>query len=176
MDNKQADKQPTNCTYLSSFILEAERAKADLSCTTLSTKKITFIVLKSEKQTSRATKWIIPSWSTLKRYRKLSSRRRWQVHPVSNNILWLTKRISMRYTCFSYLHVALHACEISILRLLKNRRDWWFLCLIEKSRKFLQLERIDNYCKFDNRDIQLFTNFDSIYALFPIIYKNYYLS
>ncbi|XP_031370925.1 uncharacterized protein LOC116186771 isoform X1 [Apis dorsata] len=91
---------------------------------TLSTKKITFIVLKSEKQTSRATKWIIPSWSTLKRYRKLSSRRRWQVHPVSNNILWLTKRISMRYTCFSYLHVALHACEISILRLLKNRRDW----------------------------------------------------
>ncbi|XP_031370926.1 uncharacterized protein LOC116186771 isoform X2 [Apis dorsata] len=52
---------------------------------TLSTKKITFIVLKSEKQTSRATKWIIPSWSTLKRYRKLSSRRRWQVHPISGH-------------------------------------------------------------------------------------------
>lgn len=135
MDNKQADKQPTNCTYLSSFILEKKEQRQTFPAPTLSTKKITFIVLKSEEQTSRATKWIIPSWSTLKRYRKLSSRRRWRVHPVSNDILWLTKRISMRYTCFSHLHVALHtfACEISILRLLKDQRDWRFL--IKKSRK-----------------------------------------
>lgn len=62
------------------------------------------------------------------------------------------------------------ACGISILRLLKNRRDWGFISLIEKSRKILQFERIDSYCKFvDNRGIQLlYTNFD-IYT------QNYYL-